>query len=176
MTQLTLDELVQLPWTRRGPIKDSQAGEEFYKITIDELPAFVVVGSTPYEVITNSDRTLRVFLASRLEHGVSIPLPGSSAPAASPPPGASAPWNPVPTPRAKSGPVPLPKRTGTTSAPVPQPARPDAEGGVPPQTQPGLPIQMPNQTGRNTAPASPPPRLPGKAPDPLHPADKGSHR
>ena len=84
MTQLTLDELVQLPWTRRGPVKDSQAGEEFYKITIDELPDFVVVGSTPYEVITNADRTLRVFLSSRQENGLPIPTPGRSV--RSPPP------------------------------------------------------------------------------------------
>ena len=151
MTQLTLDELVQLPWTRRGPVKDSQAGEEFYKITIDELPAFVVVGSTPYEVITNADRTLRVFLASRQEHDLPIPRPGQPAPAASPPPTPGAPLNPLLTPRAKSGPVPMPKRTGTSPAP---------------------PVQMPTRTGTNTAPTSPPPG----APDPLHPADEHSSR
>jgi predicted RNase H-like HicB family nuclease len=149
MNQLTLDELVQLPWTRCGPTKDSQAGEEFYKITIDELPAFVVVGSTPYEVITNADRTLRVFLASRLDNGLPIPRPGQPAPAASAPPTPGAPMNPLLTPRAKSGPVPLPKRTGTSPA-----------------------IHMPQQPGTNTAPASPPPG----APDPLHPADERSPR
>jgi predicted RNase H-like HicB family nuclease len=156
MSKLTLDELVQLPWTRRGPLKDSQAGEEFYKITIDELPAFVVVGSTPYEVITNADRTLRVFLSSRLDNGLPIPMPGQPAPAASPPPTPGAPVNPLLTPRAKSGPVPLPKRTGTSPAP---PVRPAADANPQRPLQSG-PVRMPNPTGTNTAPASPPPNAP----------------
>ena len=157
MNQLTLDELVQLPWTRRGPLKDSQAGEEFYKITIDELPAFVVVGSTPYEVITNADRTLRVFLSSRVENGLPIPMPGQPAPAASAPPTPGAPVNPLLTPRAKSGPVPMPKRTATSPAP---PVLPAAER----PTQSGPPMQIPNPTGTNTGPVSPPPKIPNPSP------------
>ncbi len=127
MIQLTLDELVQLPWTRRGPVKDSQAGEEFYKITIDELPAFVVVGSTPYEVITNADRTLRVFLSSRQENGLPIPTPGRSAPASSPPPAHPAADANGQHPTQSGPPMQMPKRGDTDTAPAsPPPNGPDA--------------------------------------------------
>ncbi|MCZ6916961.1 MAG: hypothetical protein O7I93_09305 [Gemmatimonadetes bacterium] len=131
MNLFTLDELVQLPWTRRGPVKDSQAGEEFYKITIDELPAFVVVGSTPYEVITNVDRTLRVFLSSRLENGLPIPTPGQPTPASSPPPADPATGANGQHPTQSGPPMEMQKRRDTDTAPASPPPAPPNGPDVP---------------------------------------------
>ena len=72
---MTINELLALPWTECGPVLDSQAGEGFYKLTIAELPGFVVVGSTPYEVISNVRSKLHAFLAKCIEQGDRIRLP-----------------------------------------------------------------------------------------------------
>ena len=74
---MTIDELVAQPWTECGPVADSQAGEVFYKVTIAELPGFLVTGSTPYEVISNVRSKLRKFLTQRVEKGLDVPLPVS---------------------------------------------------------------------------------------------------
>ena len=74
-TGMKVDELVTLPWTALGPVADSQAGEKFYKLTISELPGFMVTGSTPYEVISNVRSKLHAFLTERVENGEFIPLP-----------------------------------------------------------------------------------------------------
>ena len=72
---MTINELVAQPWTECGPVADSQAGEVFYKVTIQELPGFLVTGSTPYEVISNVRSKLRTFLTQRIEKGLSVRLP-----------------------------------------------------------------------------------------------------
>ena len=70
-----IDKLVGQHWTVRGPDPDQQAGEVFHKITIEELPRFVAVGSTPYEVICGWRSKLRKFLTDSVERGDKIPLP-----------------------------------------------------------------------------------------------------
>ena len=75
---MTINELVAQPWTECGPVADSQAGEVFYKVTIAELPGFLVTGSTPYEVISNVRSKLRAFLTRRIQKGLSIPLPAGA--------------------------------------------------------------------------------------------------
>lgn len=72
---MNINDLVAQRWTECGPVKDSQAGEVFYKVTIAELPGFLVTGSTPYEVISNVRSKLRVFLTHRVEEGLDVPLP-----------------------------------------------------------------------------------------------------
>jgi len=72
---MDINELVAQPWTECGPVADSQAGEVFYKVTIAELPGFLVTGSTPYEVISNVRSKLRAFLTRRIEEGLDVPLP-----------------------------------------------------------------------------------------------------
>ncbi|MDH5643171.1 MAG: hypothetical protein OEY63_03135 [Gemmatimonadota bacterium] len=63
------------PWTWRGPTKDSQAGETFYKLTIDEIPGFLVAGNTPFEVIDNRERKLRSYLEKLVAEGEKLPTP-----------------------------------------------------------------------------------------------------
>ena len=72
---MNINDLVAQPWTECGPVADSQAGEVFYKVTITELPGFLVTGSTPYEVISNVRSKLRAFLTRRIEKGLDVPLP-----------------------------------------------------------------------------------------------------
>lgn len=72
---MTVDELLAQPWSWQGPVKAEQAGEEFYKMTIEELPQFVVTGITAYEVLDSKDRKLRAFLEQKLEKGGGIKLP-----------------------------------------------------------------------------------------------------
>ena len=75
---MTIDELVMQPWTECGPELDSLAGEAFYKLTIAELPGFLVAGSTPYEVISNVRSKLRAFLLDRMVEGRRVRLPVQS--------------------------------------------------------------------------------------------------
>lgn len=72
---MSLEQLLAYPWTWLGPTEDTQVGEKFYKMTIDELPGFVVTGVTPYEAITNRQRALRMFLAGRLDRRLRVQLP-----------------------------------------------------------------------------------------------------
>ncbi len=72
---MTIDELVEQPWTWCGPNETIEAGEQCYKMTIEELPGFVAVGATRYEVIHNLFSILRVFLKASVADGVEIRLP-----------------------------------------------------------------------------------------------------
>ena len=75
---MTVNELVAQKWTECGPERDSQAGEVFYKLTIAELPGFMVTGSTPYEVISNVRSKLKIFLTKCVDEGRDIALPVQS--------------------------------------------------------------------------------------------------
>ena len=75
---MTVNEMVGQKWTACGPVRDSQAGEEFYKLTITELPGFMVTGSTPYEVISNVRPKLKIFLTKCVDEGRDIALPVKS--------------------------------------------------------------------------------------------------
>jgi predicted RNase H-like HicB family nuclease len=75
---MTIDELVGEPWTFCGPVESIEAGEKCYKMTIEELPGFVALGATRYEVVHNLFSVLRVFLAASLENGIEIRLPERS--------------------------------------------------------------------------------------------------
>ncbi len=75
---MTVQELVGQKWTECGPVRDSHAGEVFYKLTIAELPGFMVTGSTPYEVISNVRLKLKTFLTKCVDEGRDIALPVQS--------------------------------------------------------------------------------------------------
>lgn len=77
---MTLEELVELPWTWRGPQEVADEAGTCYTLLIDELPDFMVAADTAQEVQVEAASALREFLRSYLENGEVPPLPETQEP------------------------------------------------------------------------------------------------
>ncbi len=72
---MTLDEMIALPWSWRGPSQIEDDKGVYWELRIDELPDFCVFGGTREEVARELISALRAFLESYDEHGDTVPLP-----------------------------------------------------------------------------------------------------
>lgn len=64
---LTVETLVRVPWTIRGPQRCADRSGEWYEIRVDELPAFFVADLTRDAVMAEYVPALTAFLASYTE-------------------------------------------------------------------------------------------------------------
>ena len=73
---MTLNELITMSWTWRGPIEVRDGDTVHYEMRIEELPDFFVAGQSAEEVLDEAKPALETFLTSYLERNETPPMPG----------------------------------------------------------------------------------------------------
>lgn len=76
---MTLDDLVELPWTWQGPNRITDSSGTSFEYRIEELPDFFVLGASLGEARREAVPALRAFLQSYLESGEVPTLPNSTS-------------------------------------------------------------------------------------------------
>lgn len=77
---MTLDELLQLPWSWSGPTKVEEDGDTHFEVRIGELPEFYAAGATEREALDNAIPSLRAYLQSLLDNHEIPLLPDTRTP------------------------------------------------------------------------------------------------
>lgn len=72
---MTIDALMNLPWSWVGPREVSEDGQKYWMVEIRELPGFLVAAESRQTVLAEVRAALRAFLESYLEHGEEPPRP-----------------------------------------------------------------------------------------------------
>jgi predicted RNase H-like HicB family nuclease len=75
MPRLSLEDMLGLAWTWRGPTRIADENGEHYEMRIAELPDFFLAGESPEEVLRELRAALAAFLRSYTERGEDPPLP-----------------------------------------------------------------------------------------------------
>lgn len=85
MLSVTPRQLVSLPWRWRGPTsRRDEHGNEWWEITVQDLPDFFVAATSREEAVSEAASALEAFLASYVERGEEAPLPDGVTIAAQP--------------------------------------------------------------------------------------------